>query len=261
MQSFRGGMPVGRTGLFLIGLLWVALILPLRFGVVNEVTLGLFALALLASPLLWIRSRIEVAADGVFLRWLFWRRFLSFDRVERVWYEPGRVRSFGRSGKNAVLKIVGRNAPDVHVSGRSTNYDLKLAADAIDRGLTVYRGAKERLPFDGARLSRGEADAKVWLDRLRALVTKAETFRDAPPTHDELARIVDDAHATEEHRAAAAVALAATGEAGKSRLRVARDSTADPKLRVAIDAAIEDDERALTEALGEIGAQDRAAER
>jgi hypothetical protein len=85
--------------------------------------------------------------------------------------------------------------------------------------------------------------------------------RESPPTHDELARIVDDAHADAEHRAAAAVALAATGDDGKSRLRLARDATADPGSRVAIDAAISDDDRALADALTEIGVVDRAAER
>jgi hypothetical protein len=160
-----------------------------------------------------------------------------------------------------VLTVKLTDGKPLEISGRSTSYDLKLAADAIERGLAVYRGAKDRVAFDGARLCRGESDAKAWLDRLRALVVKAETFREAPPTHDELARILDDAHATEEHRAAAAVALAATGNEGKARLRVARDATADPKLRVAIDAAISDDDGALADALHEIGAQDRTAER
>jgi hypothetical protein len=253
MQSFRGGMPVGRNGMVAISLLWVAMIVPLRLGIINAITLSLAALALLTIPLLFVRSRIEVAADGIFLRWLWWRRFVGFDRIEGVWYEPPVVNRFGRTKKNAELVVVRKGRKPLRITGRATAHDLSRARDAIDRELTTYQAKGERVPFDGARLSRGESDAKAWLDRLRTLVKGAETFREAPPTHDDLARIVDDAHATEEHRAAAAVALAATGDQGKARLRVARDSTADPKLRVAIDAAISDDERALSDALAEIG--------
>src|SRR5262249_48261898 len=121
-----------------------------------------------------------------------------------------------RTKKNAELVVLRKERKALRITGRATADDLSRARDAIDRGLTAFQAKGERIPFDGARLSRGESDAKAWLDRLRTLVKGAETFREAPPS-------------------------------------VARDSTADPKLRVAIDAAISDDEGALHEALVEIG--------
>ncbi len=99
MRTFRGGLPVGRKGQVTIGVLWAAMIIPLRLGFANAFTFALALLALLALPLLFIRSRIEVAADGVFLRWLFFSRFVPFGEIENVWYEPGRPRGFFRNGR------------------------------------------------------------------------------------------------------------------------------------------------------------------
>jgi hypothetical protein len=257
MKTFRAGLPVGRKGQVAIGLLWGAMIIPARFGIVNAFTVVLLALALLALPLLFIRSRIEVAADGVFLRWLFFSRFVPFGEIENVWFEPGKPRGFFRRGESARLILQGAKGPRLSVTSRAGTPDLEQAARAIDVGVKSYQASGQRAPFDSARLARSGAKAVDWLSRIRALARMPASYREAPPSHDELVRIVADAHASEEQRAAAAVGLAALGEEGKSHLRVAREATADPKLRVAIDAAIDDDDDAIAAALDDVGVADR----
>ena len=256
MKTFRAGLPLGRKGMMGIGALWVAMIIPLRVGIANPFTLGLALVALLAVPLLFIRSRIDVAADGVFLRWLFFSRFVPFSAIDNVWYEAGERRSFFRSGQRARLVLYGGSAPRLSISSRAETLELQQAAEAIEAGMARYRASGERAPFDVARLARSGAKGADWLSRVRALTRMPASYRDAPPSREELARVIADAHASEEQRAAAAVGLAALGEEGKTHLRVARETTADPKLRVAIDAAISDDDDALAEALDEVAAAD-----
>jgi hypothetical protein len=232
-----------------IGLLWAAMIIPLRLGIANVFTFALAMTALLALPLLFIRSRIEVADDGVFLRWLFFSRFVPFSDIENVWYEPGEPRGFFRRGESARLVVYGSAGPRLSVSARARAGDLQQAAQAIEAGMKAYRASGERAPFDSARLARGGATPADWLSRIRELARMPATYRETPPSHEELARILGDAHASEEQRAAAAVGLAALGDQGKTHLRVAKESTADPKIRVAIDAAIADDDDAIAAAL------------
>lgn len=261
MKRFRAGLPVGRKGQLAIGLLWAAMIIPLRVGVANAFTLVLAMLALLALPLLFIRSRIDVADDGVFLRWLFFSRFVPYEDILNVWFEPGQPRGFFRRGENARLILQGETGPRLSVSARAGTGDLEQAARAIEAAMASYRASGGRAPFDSARLARSGAKPADWLARIRALARMPATYREAPPSRDELARIVGDAHATEEQRAAAAVGLAALGEEGKTHLRVAREATADPKIRVAIDAAIAEDDDAIAAALDDVAAADRERER
>jgi hypothetical protein len=257
MKTFRAGLPVGRKGHVCIGLLWAAMIIPVRLGFVNTFTAVLAAMALLTLPLLLVRSRVDVAADGVFLRWLFFSRFVPFGAIQNVWFEPGRPRGFFRRGESARLTLYGANGPQLAVSSRAEPPDLRQAAEAIEAGMNAYHASGGRAPFDSARLGRSGARSADWLARIRTLARMPASYRDAPPSHDELARIVGDVHASEEQRAAAAVGLAALGEEGKSHLRVAREATADPKLRVAFDAAIADDDEAIAAALDEVTVADR----
>jgi hypothetical protein len=257
MKTFRGGLPVGRKGQIAIGVLWAAMIIPLRLGIANVVTFAMAILALLALPLVFIRSRIEVADDGVFLRWLFFSRFVPYAKMENVWYEPGVPRGFFRRGETARLTLYGGDGPQLTISSRAPSPDLQQAARAIEAGMASYYKSGQPAPFDSARLARGGAKPADWVSRIRALARMPASYRDSPPSREELARIIGDPHASEEQRAAAAVGLAALGEEGKTHLRVARETTADPKLRVAIDAAIADDDDAIAAALDDVGEVDR----
>lgn len=108
-----------------------------------------------------------------------------------------------------------------------------------------------------ALVQKGPHDARAWLRLLRGLGARATVgYRDATIA-DELWRTVEDAAASPDARAGAAAALTRSlGDEGRARLRDAARKTAQPKLRIAIEAAAcdRDDDRALLEALAEIEA-------
>jgi hypothetical protein len=80
-----------------------------------------------------------------------------------------------------------------------------------------------------------------------------EGFRVDAPSREELLEVIDDPTADEETRAAAAVVLArGRDEETEARLRIAREGTASPRLRVAIDAALAGEDDALERALDDV---------
>jgi hypothetical protein len=71
----------------------------------------------------------------------------------------------------------------------------------------------------------------------------------APVDEAELWAVLDSPSARPADRAAAAVALAITGDDAKKRVRVAAESVVDESLRTALEAASGEDEAALEAAL------------
>jgi hypothetical protein len=96
-------------------------------------------------------------------------------------------------------------------------------------------------------LARGGRTVREWLTDLR---TVREAHYRVAAIHDEdLLRVLSDPKADESVRAAAAICLAKNdGE----KVRIAADDVAEPKLRAAIDAALDDDEAKLEQALAAI---------
>jgi hypothetical protein len=106
---------------------------------------------------------------------------------------------------------------------------------------------------DPRTLARGDREVGVWLGVLRSTLERSTGFRDAePPSPDALLALVEDASARAIDRAAAAIALSRADASFKRRVRVVAETTAAPQLRVALEAAVEDDEQKLASALEEI---------
>jgi hypothetical protein len=106
--------------------------------------------------------------------------------------------------------------------------------------------------IDPTLLDRGETPIALWIERLRG-VAKVATFRQAGLIATELWQIVENAAIPPARRAAAAVALAPDlDEKGKDRLRIAAVSSALPRLRMALDAAADDDRATIETALAEV---------
>jgi hypothetical protein len=83
-----------------------------------------------------------------------------------------------------------------------------------------------------------------------------ETFRRGDVDAARLWQTVEDGGVDAERRAAAAVALSRSlDDEGKKRLRVAAGASAEPKLRVALEAAAEEDEPAMTKAIDRLRAR------
>jgi hypothetical protein len=105
-----------------------------------------------------------------------------------------------------------------------------------------------------AALRRGTRDVAAWIRALQAIGSGASAdHRTAPVPPDQLWRIVEDPHAEPGARAGAAVVLRGSlDEAGRSRLLAAAGATAQPRVRIALEAAGEGDEAALAEALAAV---------
>jgi hypothetical protein len=102
-------------------------------------------------------------------------------------------------------------------------------------------------------LGRGGREVGAWVSALAGVLGGASTFRTPAVPEDRLWRIVEDPAQPSPVRAGAAVALRARlDEGGRGRLRVAADACASAELREALEAAGEDDEPAIAQALAKI---------
>ena len=86
-----------------------------------------------------------------------------------------------------------------------------------------------------AALQRRDRDVTEWREALRALAVGSSAYRDAAVDLTDLQHAVAARDATPELRVAAAIALAAGGEDGRTRVRVAAQTSADLPLREALD--------------------------
>jgi len=199
----------------------------------------------------FLPTRATVGSDGLLLQWLFLRRFVPFSIVEHVALTP--VKSKTKDGteysKGERLDIETSSGPSLEIETGRHPRELFDALVAARRA----RVLREQGAFDARALRAEGAGEQEWLARLRALAGRVQGFRVDAPTRDELLALVDDPTADEEARAGAAVVLGArSNEMAVERLRIAREETASPRLRVVIDAAMEADDEALVEALAEV---------
>jgi hypothetical protein len=151
------------------------------------------------------------------------------------------------------------------VDGEAIDLPLRPATKKVrdewsDEVLALYdriERARQRDEGDGgapdAKLLDPEARAtKEWVASLRD-PQHVETFRRGELDAAQLWRIVEDGDVEPAHRAAAAIALShSLKDDDKARLRVAASASAEPKLRVALEAAADDDEPAMTRAIDKL---------
>ncbi len=131
---------------------------------------------------------------------------------------------------------------DVDVPARALAQRIE---EARERGRTGELGAAT-----SALLARGKRSIGEWMGALAQITDTAGGFRSSAVPRDQLWRVVDDATATTELRAAAAIALRRElGDDERTRFRVASNVSAEPALRKVFLAVGEDDERELTAAL------------
>lgn len=90
------------------------------------------------------------------------------------------------------------------------------------------------------RFLRGDLSFEDWKAKLARLLAGAATMREAPLRVEDALSVLEDPEADPEARAGAALALALAGsDDDQRRVRVAIESTTRPKVRVALDAALE----------------------
>jgi hypothetical protein len=218
------------------------------------VVLGMIAspfLAVLVTALVVARfgyPRAVVGSDGIRITGGVRTRFIPFADVEDAtasatpW--PGRGEAHSgvrilRRGKSAVLLPTIGQGPD-----EVTGLVERIRAGA--RGCSP--GGKERLL--GVLDRRGRTPA-AWKADLGRLALAGGGFRVAAVAPDELESVLDDPSATADRRVGAALALHAIDPSLGPRIRTTAAASANPKLRVALEAASEGEvnEEAIHEAL------------
>jgi hypothetical protein len=202
-------------------------------------------------------SYLDVGVDGLLLRWLWTKRFISFNEildVSRYEEQLGRTTVTG-------LRVTLKSNEQVTVpiaSGRADDDRVLMIQERIRESREVHdTGGAE---VDASVLHRGDKKTSDWIEHLRRLGSGANAdARTAPVNEDTLFRIALDPSKRAPERAAAAVALGAQGsESTRARIREVAATIAAPKLRIAIESAAEADKEAeLEAALDELEQEER----
>ncbi len=182
------------------------------------------AIFLLLTPAL-LPTQLELGADGIsFSRWGFsW--FIPFGdivRLERGLLATNLVLTSGRR-----VRLVDRDQSE-----------LGEAILAIENALTTFRARQGEPPQ--VEVGRGQDSQRQWLERLRALASPDHRYREAPPNRAALLSAAADPRVEPTARAGAAALLHADlAQDERARLRIAADETTSPRLRIALETAID----------------------
>lgn len=174
------------------------------------------------------------------------------DFVEHTWHEW--TVSIQRGSPNRVsLLFAGLTIEIVTQSPGKESMD-PLGAEitrAINEALAAWAAGQDSEILD-EEISRGERTGAQWLEALRGLGSGAATpYRSAVTDSEKLSRLLEDPRRKPSIRAAAAVALAASGDTtAAAKLRIAAGSMADRRVRVALESIADD--TAVAEALEEL---------
>jgi hypothetical protein len=208
--------------------------------------------------------KVDVGTDGV----LVGRRLIPYSAITAIAHERRSVSEWTLNGTKTsyewVVSLVvggvcskgtvlgGEKVQIVtQVRGVDAAPEDQLGAEltrAIRDGLATWRrwGDEGLLEAD---LSRGDRTGAEWVEALRNLGSgDSISYRAAARDIEGLSQLLDDPAVKPSARAAAAVALTASGDAtAKAKLRVAAEAVVDPQVRVALESVAE--ERAVAEAL------------
>jgi hypothetical protein len=213
----------------------------------------LFPLGALMTFLSLKKTDVQVADDGVAIRWLGLSRFIRYDEID-----PGT----SLAAKHVKYKSrLTRLSWDTYEKSRGVLFRHKggetylVCDDPAARDLVAQvelkREAHRRVTAGvGSAIGRAGRPVADWVPYLRSLLARTDGYRGRATTSDELWAVLENPKSEPEERAAAAFALRAHhGDEAKPRLRVAVESCASPPLRVALQAIAEQDDEASREAL------------
>jgi hypothetical protein len=224
------------------------------------VMLRFLAPLLAVIPMLALRSKLAVGADGILLTELGRKRFLSYRDITDV-----RVVPYGL-GRHRALAIGLQSGETLSFPLTSTSW--RDRTEAVAERIREARDTYERGDASpGATvLERGKRPMTDWIRALRAAGSGASAdARTAAVEPTRLWRILEDPSGDPKARVAAAIALGPSLDAdGRARLVAASEASASPKLRIALSAAAapsqdSDLEQALAELEAELDATDAPA--
>lgn len=214
-------------------------------GIVAVVALSAFVFSAMRE--VFGPARITIGADGVVIARLFRERFYPHDRIADLEVAPQEVTLILTDGSRVAAKA--RHLPEAQQKALQIRFEqARRVWSAGDAGGAAL-----------SRLDRNGRSGADWREALRAVLAKAAVYRGRALTREDLLAVLESPSAPADRRIGAAVALADAGDADdRTRIRVAADACADPRLRVALEHAAEGslDDAALEEA-----AADEARER
>lgn len=242
-------------------LAFVTLGVTAAFGVLRPVYVpAFFFVAFPVGLLQLVGGTLRVGPDGLLVRWAGRTRFIDTRSIARI-------ETFGRStgqafdiGSNMEMGLVvhlrdGRAVRVALTLGRFGGWSTEEAKQLVERieAIVAPGEAHDVNARVGARLARGSRDLAGWLGALRALGIRAKaTLRDADVDSDALWTLASGSNVAPDVRVGAAVALAARGDEERTRLRVAAETMAEPRLRVALEAAAAGDDARIARAVARV---------
>jgi len=238
-----------------------AVAISARVGLPILIPFHAFLMVALALSMV-VPAQVTVGTDGISFRRFGRGDFISLDGVADAFAVDTDttfnatlcvVRLIGDDGSVVRELVVDQKKHGPFSEGIHRAVDARANALAARIREVIYLRRARDNTFNPRTLARRERELHEWLHALRSLLTRTTGFRDEePPTPEALLAIVEDGSAAAIDRAAAAIALSQADDAIKQRVRVAADATAAPRLRVALEAAIDQDEQKLASALEEI---------
>jgi hypothetical protein len=204
--------------------------------------------------LIFTPTRVRIGVDGIATRWLGKDRFIPFSKMRGVQAYEERVG--GKTYLGIALDLDDGERVKVPAGQKGfTSMEPAELEERIREALTVHRDGAGLV--DERLLARGRRAVPEWIAALRALGAGANADLRTPPVPPEkLLRIAEDAAAAPLVRVGAAVAAAASAPDAKRRVRLAAQTTASPKLRVALERVSADDatDESVAEALADLDA-------
>jgi hypothetical protein len=209
------------------------------------VVLGTLLAALVAHALrtAWRKPmEVSVGTDGIEFSWGGERRFYGLDEIHDIRSTDEGFAIILQDGER-VSFVTSAHSPE------------RLRALALRVRTAVQ--ARARLPRTEASLAvldRAGRSLPQWRRALDRLGKRAGDYRSISLSRDEMTVVVSDPGAKPQHRVAAALALAATGDPDAlQRVRVAADTGVSPRMRIALEGIAEEspDDEAIEQALAE----------
>ncbi len=229
------------------GLLGAATV-PMALGALDPsrlpyVVAASLPLALVAAwRMVRVKATLVVGADGLLLARIGTKEFVRYQDLVKVEEDK----------RHPVLVLVRRTGRPLELWVGAVDDESPIARRALAKRIEDARAAAPTAQGCRAEigdlLAPGERGVDAWLSGLRKLA-RGTGYRDAAVSSDQLWAIVSDPTKGASARAGAAFALRSNldGE-GRERLRVVAQACAEPKLRVALDAAAGEEEEALEDA-------------
>lgn len=191
-------------------------------------------------------AHLVIGADGVIVEQRFGRRFVPYKDLASISIEHDHVTLHQLDGTEV-------RARARHLESEASNVITRRIRDAL-----ALRDQRLAEPAALAALDRGERDGAAWREALRGLFDKDRGYRQAKLTPEQISAVLEDPAAPVDRRIGAAMVLAQSNDPEfKSKIRVAVESSANQKVRVAFEAIARGDfdDAAIEEAAAEEMAQ------